>query len=126
MRSSADSAYLGTDHPMGEHEKTDVTEADRLASAGAETNAKPGEDEVGPVSGEAEEEPGTRQPGADPADEEEIEAEREERLNPDNRPEGAEVDNTDREFDAEKGMYTDSEGYEQAEEKFPPIGEQGA
>jgi hypothetical protein len=83
---------------MGEHEKTDVTEAGRLS----------------------------RQPGADPADAEEIEAERQERLAPDNRPEDAEVDNSDREFDAEKGMYTDSEGYEQAEPKFPPMGEQGA
>ena len=88
--------------------------------------AKPDQDEVGPVSGEAEEESGTRQPGADPEDAEEIEEERQERLDPDNRPDGAEVDNTDREFDAEKGLYTDSEGYEQAEEKFPPIGEQGA
>jgi len=66
------------------------------------------------------------QPGADPEDAEEIEEERQERLDPDNRPEDAEVDNTDREFDAEKGMYTDSEGYEQAEERFPPLGEQGA
>ena len=111
---------------MGEHEKTEVTEADRLASAGAETNAKPGEDEVGPVSGEAEEETGTRQPGADPADEEEIEADRQERLDPDNRPDEVEVDNTDRDFDPEKGLFTDSEGYEQADEKFPPLGEQGA
>lgn len=111
---------------MGKHEKTDVTEADRLASAGAETNAKPDKDEVGPVSGEAEEETGTTTPGADPGEAEEIERDREERLDPDNRPEGAEVDNTDREFDAEKGLYTDSEGYEQAEERFPPAGEQGA
>ena len=88
--------------------------------------SQPDQDEVGPVSGEAEEESGTQQPGADPEDEEEIEEERKERLDPDNRPDGAEVDNTDREFDAEKGMYTDSEGYEQAEEKFPPIGAQGA
>ena len=36
------------------------------------------------------------------------------------------MDNTDREFDAEKGLYTDSEGYEEAEKKFPPIGGQGA
>lgn len=56
----------------------------------------------------------------------EVEAEREERLDPDNRPEGAEVDNTDREFDEEKGMFTDSPGYEEADEKFPPMGEQGA
>jgi hypothetical protein len=87
---------------------------------------QPDQDEVGPVSGEAEEESGARQPGADPEDEEEIEEERKERLDPENRPDGAEVDNTDREFDAEKGLYTDSEGYEQAEERFPPIGGQGA
>jgi hypothetical protein len=111
---------------MGKHEKTDVTEADRLASAGAETSAKPGEDVVGPVSGEAEEANGTTTPGADPEDAEEIEAEREERLDPENRPDHAEVDNSERDFDAEKGMFTDSEGYEQAEEKFPPLGEQGA
>ncbi|GAB3253139.1 hypothetical protein [Nocardioides dilutus] len=111
---------------MGEHDKTDVTEADRLVSAGAETSARPGQDEIGPVSGEAEEQPGTQQPGADPAEAEEIEAERQERLDPDNRPEGAEVDNTDRDFDAEKGMYADSDGYEDAEQRFPPTGEQGA
>jgi hypothetical protein len=111
---------------MGEHEKTDVTEADRQLTNGAESNAKPGEDEVGAVSGEAEEETGTRQPGADPEDAEEIEAERQERLDPDNRPDGAEVDNTDRDFDVEKGRFTDSEDYEEAEEKFPPLGQQGA
>jgi hypothetical protein len=69
---------------------------------------------------------GTRQPGADPADAEQIEKERKERLDPDNRPDGVEVDNTDRDFDAEKGMFTDAEGYDEAEEKFPAIGEQGA
>ena len=39
----------------------------------------------------------------------EIEAERKERTSPDNRPEGAEVDNTDREFDPVQGQFTDSE-----------------
>ncbi|HYF71856.1 MAG TPA: hypothetical protein VD864_03490 [Nocardioides sp.] len=58
--------------------------------------------------------------------EEEIEAERRERLDPENRPEQAEVDNTDRDFDVERGMFTDSEGYEEAEPRFPPEGEQGA
>ena len=58
--------------------------------------------------------------------EEEVEEERRERLDPENRPDQAEVDNTDREFDVEKGMFTDSEGYEEAEERFPPVGEQGA
>src|SRR5207237_6265603 len=69
---------------------------------------------------------GTRQPGADPADEEEIEKERQERLDPDNRPDNVEVDNTQRDFDATKGMFTDSEGYDEADEAFPPLGEQGA
>jgi len=72
------------------------------------------------------EEGGTRQPGADPEDKEEIEEERQERLDPENRPDNVEVDNTDRDFDAEKGMFTDSEGYDEAEEKFPALGEQGA
>ena len=57
--------------------------------------------------------------GADPEDEEEIEEERQERLDPENRPDGVEVDNTDRDFDPEKGMFTDTEGYDEAEEKFP-------
>ena len=111
---------------MSDDEQPDVTEADRQATAGAESNARSDQDEVGPVSGEAEEEPGTRQPGAHPEDEEQIEEERKERLDPENRPEEFEVDNSDRDFDAEKGMYTDSEGYEEAEKKFPPMGEQGA
>ena len=63
---------------------------------------------------------------ADQQDPEEVERERRARLDPENRPEEAEVDNTDREFDEEKGMFTDSEGYEQADERFPPMGEQGA
>ncbi len=57
---------------------------------------------------------------------EDVEAERSERLDPEHRPDGAEVDNTDRDFDAERGMFTDSEGYEEAEARFPPAGEQGA
>ena len=69
---------------------------------------------------------GTRQPGADPEDEAEIEEEREQRLDPENRPDNVEVDNTDRDFDPEKGMFTDSEGYDEAEAKFPAIGGQGA
>ncbi len=69
---------------------------------------------------------GTQQPGAAPEDEEEIEEERERRLDPDNRPDTVEVDNTQRDFDVEKGMFKDSEGYEEAEERFPPLGEQGA
>jgi len=69
---------------------------------------------------------GTRQPGADPEDEQAIEEEREQRLDPENRPDNVEVDNTDRDFDPEKGMFTDSEGYDEADPKFPATGEQGA
>ena len=49
--------------------------------------------------------------GQDLSEEEidEIEAEREERLDPDNRPENAEVDNTDRDFDTTTGQFTDHE-----------------
>ncbi|MDQ6935645.1 MAG: hypothetical protein M3130_10215 [Actinomycetota bacterium] len=49
---------------------------------------------------------------------EEIEAARKERLAPENRPENAEVDNTDRTFDEETGYFTDSEGHDSAERKF--------
>jgi hypothetical protein len=51
-------------------------------------------------------------------DPEEIEAEREERLDPENRPENAEVDNTQRDFDAEKGTFTDRDDYDEVEPKF--------
>ena len=56
----------------------------------------------------------------------EAEAERRDRLDPENRPDNAEIDNTDREFDVERGMFTDSEGYADAEPRVPPEGEQGA
>jgi hypothetical protein len=38
----------------------------------------------------------------------EIEAERKRRLDPENRPEMAEVDNTQRQFDVERGEFLDS------------------
>ena len=47
-----------------------------------------------------------------------IERERAERLDPANRPEAAEVDNTARTFDAETGKFTDSEGYTEAEKQY--------
>ena len=56
----------------------------------------------------------------------ELQRERAERLDPDNRPENAQVDNTERDFDVEKGMFTDNPGYDDAEKKFPPLGEGGA
>jgi hypothetical protein len=62
----------------------------------------------------------------DDSEVEEIEHDREERLDPDNRPDNVEIDNTQREFDVQKGMFTDSEGYDEADERFPPAAEQGA
>lgn len=54
---------------------------------------------------------------------EQIQKERAERLAPENRPENSEVDNSHRDFDEEKGMFTDEPGYEDAPKKFPPPGE---
>ena len=56
-------------------------------------------------------------PNKEPDDDtkEEMEEERERRLDPDNRPDGAEVDNTDRTFDHERGQFTDSEDYDESE-----------
>ena len=51
----------------------------------------------------------------DEATKQEMDAERERRLDPDNRPEGAEVDNTERTFDHDRGRFTDSEGYDESE-----------
>ena len=57
------------------------------------------------------------EPNKEPDDEtkEEMEEVRKERLDPDNRPDGAEVDNTDRTFDHERGLFTDSEDYDDSE-----------
>lgn len=57
---------------------------------------------------------------------EQLEAERAERLAEENRPDGAEVDNTGRDFDAEKGMFTDNPAYDATEAMFPPAEEQGS
>jgi hypothetical protein len=56
-------------------------------------------------------------PGKEPdaATKQEIEEERERRLDPENRPDGAEVDNTDRTFDHDRGLFTDSEDYDGSE-----------
>jgi hypothetical protein len=45
----------------------------------------------------------------------EMQAERERRLDPANRPDGAEVDNTDRTFDHDRGKFTDSPDYDGSE-----------
>jgi hypothetical protein len=115
-----------SEQSTGEHAARDDDAAEESAHEPAETTDRAdgdGDDSDGDGEGSGE---GTRQPGADPEDQEEIEEERERRLDPENRPDGAEVDNTDREFDAKKGMFTDADGYEEADEKFPGLGEQGA
>lgn len=48
----------------------------------------------------------------------EIDEEREARLATDNRPEGAEVDNTGRTFDSGAGMFTDNEDYDESDRPF--------
>lgn len=48
----------------------------------------------------------------------EMEEERDRRLDPENRPDGAEIDNTDRDFDVDKGMFTDSEAYEKVDPEY--------
>jgi hypothetical protein len=47
-----------------------------------------------------------------------IEKEREERLDPENRPDGAEIDNTERAFDSGAGKFTDDEDYNSSERPF--------
>jgi hypothetical protein len=55
-------------------------------------------------------------------DQEQIEKERQERLDPDNRPENAEVDNSDRDFDPVKGEFADAEH----DEKLGPFNDPNA
>jgi hypothetical protein len=49
---------------------------------------------------------------------EQIEKDRAERLDPENRPEGAEIDNTDRTFDSGAGKFTDDDEYDSSERPF--------
>lgn len=48
----------------------------------------------------------------------EVEQERQERLDPDNRPDGTEVDNTERDFDPEAGMFTDNPEHTEDERPY--------
>ena len=73
------------------HEKPSI-----LADGGIDTDARAGRSMGIDLTAEPDEE--TKR---------EIEAERKRRLDPANRPEGAEVDNTGRTFDVERGEYTD-------------------
>ncbi len=61
------------------------------------------------------------EPDKEPDDEtkQDIEEEREKRLDPDNRPDNVEVDNTDRTFDTDRGMFTDNDDYDESED--PPF-----
>ncbi len=54
-----------------------------------------------------------------------IEEEREKRLDPDNRPENAEVDNSERDFDVESGQFTDHETDEEIGPYNDPSSEDG-
>jgi hypothetical protein len=69
-------------------------------------------------------------PGEEEISEEEvarIEEERRQRLADENRPEGAEIDNSDRDFDSEAGKFTDSPGYDPGDKPFDDeAGETGA
>ena len=55
----------------------------------------------------------------------EIEEERERRLDADNRPDDAEVDNTPRTFDAAAGRFTDSDDYDESERPYATGEEDG-
>ncbi len=56
------------------------------------------------------------EPDKEPDDEtkQDMEEERERRLDPDNRPDNVEIDNTDRTFDADRGMFTDNDEYDES------------
>jgi hypothetical protein len=64
-----------------------------------ETLSEPASDEATETDESTEPEPDLRA----------IEEAREKRLDPDNRPDNAEIDNTDRDFDVVKGHFTDTE-----------------
>lgn len=70
----------------------------------------------------AEESTENEAPGISDEDAEQLEKERQERLDPENRPVNAEVDNTGREFDTEKEDFTYAAGEEPgAEERTTPV-----
>jgi hypothetical protein len=51
-------------------------------------------------------------------DQEQVLKEREERLDPENRPDNVEVDNTDRTFDPETGFFEDQDEHDSAPKQF--------
>ncbi len=70
------------------------------------------------MDSERETEPDTETDASTEPDPEQVEAERAERLDPDHRPDAAEVDNTQRDFDVEAGQFTDSEDYDESEKPY--------
>lgn len=108
-------------------EREQDTSAGTSSAADEDGSERAGDSDSGPDSEDGQFEAGsTKQPGADPEDAEEIEKERQQRLDPQSRPDNAEVDNTDRDFDPTKGKFADSEGYEETPSRFPDLGGQGA
>jgi hypothetical protein len=61
------------------------------------------------MSESTQDDPAERADQPDEQDEQQIEKERQERLDPENRPENSEVDNSDRDFDPVHGQFTDSD-----------------
>ena len=74
----------------------------------AEKEAEPVFDSEEGVAGTADPTRKFREMEVSEEEQAEIERARQERLDPDNRPENAEVDNTQRDFDAKHGHFTDS------------------
>lgn len=70
------------------------------------------------MSDQAEQSETEAAPDPQNVDTEVIEKEREERLDPENRPDLAEIDNSDRDFDPATGMFTDNDDHDAAPEQF--------
>jgi len=82
-----------------------------------------------PEPGEGQRESGTAGlPDEDDVPEEtleDIQGDRKERLDPDNRPDGAEIDNTPRTFDSGAGMFTDNPDYDPDDRPYAGPGDSG-
>jgi len=80
------------------------------------------EQEQKPEQQGGDKEPGTAGlPDADEVSDEkkaQLDKEREERLDDDNRPDGAEVDNTERDFDDAAGMFTDNPDHSEDDKPY--------
>ena len=115
-------ADTGTDPGAAAEARTRAQEAQQEAHQEAQQNVTT-QTGQGPAGQQGD---GGEKLGFDGSTLEEIERDRAERLDPANRPENSVVDNSGRSFDAEKAMFTDEPGYEDAEKVFPPASEQGA